>query len=124
MGLPPSNYNNSSLVSTPYQNSSSVHSHSKKQFYSLNPTILLRPTLIRKIKKKGSQQSAVVAESLETSDFRPFGAYYLSFRDIKTTVSTCGVCGNISTQHTFSATYPFISSNRKSCTKLLGLQET
>ena len=49
---------------------------------------------------------------------------YLSTLDINTTVSTCGVCGNISTQHTFSATYPFISSNRKSCTKLLGLQET
>ena len=44
--------------------------------------------------------------------------------DKSTHVSTCGVCGNISTQHTFSATYPFISSNRKSCTKLLGLQET
>ena len=44
--------------------------------------------------------------------------------DKRTHVSTCGVCGNISTQHTFSATYPFISSNRKSCTKLLGLQET
>ena len=49
---------------------------------------------------------------------------YLLTLDINTTVSTCGVCGNISTQHTFSATYPFISSNRKSCTKLLGLQET
>ena len=49
---------------------------------------------------------------------------YFSTLDINTTVSTCGVCGNISTQHTFSATYPFISSNRKSCTKLLGLQET
>ena len=30
--------------------------------------------------------------------------------DKRTHVSTCGVCGNISTQHTFSATYPFISS--------------
>ena len=42
-----------------------------------------------KDKKKGFQQSAIVTESLETFDFRPFGAYYLSLRDIKTTVSTC-----------------------------------
>ena len=108
MGLPPSNYYNSSIASTYPKNSSSEHSQSKKQFCSLNPTILLRPTLIRKIKKKGSQQSAVVAESLETSDFRPFRTYYLSLRDIKTTVSTWlertalmshepSVLGNIST---------------------------
>ena len=44
--------------------------------------------------------------------------------DKSTTVSTCGVCGNISTQHTFSTAYPFISSNLKSCAKLLGLHET
>ena len=41
-----------------------------------------------KDKKKGSQQSATIAESLETPDFRPYRAYYLSFRDINTTVST------------------------------------
>jgi len=41
-----------------------------------------------KDKKKGFQQSAIVAEGLETSDFRPFRAYYLSFLDINTTVST------------------------------------
>ena len=49
---------------------------------------------------------------------------YFSTLDINTTVSTCGVCGNISTQHTFSTAYPFISSNLKSCAKLLGLHET
>jgi len=42
-----------------------------------------------KYKKKGFQQSAIGSESLETSDFRPFEAYYLSLRDIKQTVSTC-----------------------------------
>ena len=52
-----------------------------------------------------------------------FGIQFCTF-DSNTTHSTCGVCGNMSTQHTFSAIYPFISSNRKSCTKLLGLQET
>ena len=41
-----------------------------------------------KDKKKGFQQSAITAESLETPVFRPFRAYYLSLRDIKTTVST------------------------------------
>ncbi len=30
----------------------------------------------------------MITESLETSDFRPFEANYLSLRDIKTTVST------------------------------------
>ena len=52
-------------------------------------TILLRPTLHINVKKKGFQQSAIIAESLETSDFKPFRSYYLSLRDIKTTVSTC-----------------------------------
>ena len=89
MGLPPSNYNNGSIASTPCQNSSSVHSQNKKQFCSPNPTIHIRPTLLMKDKKKGFQQSAIIAESLETSDFKPFQAYYLSIRDIKTTVSTC-----------------------------------
>lgn len=41
-----------------------------------------------KDKKKGFQRLAIIAESLETPDFRPFEAYYLSFRDINTTVST------------------------------------
>ena len=41
-----------------------------------------------KDKKKGFQQSAIVTESLETPDFKPFQTCYLSFRDIKTTVST------------------------------------
>ena len=88
MGLPPSNYNNSSIASTLYKNSSSIHSQSKKQFYSPNLAILLRPTLFMKDKKKGFQQSMMITESLETSDFRPFEAYYLSFRDINTTIST------------------------------------
>lgn len=42
-----------------------------------------------KDKKEGFQQSTIITESLETSDFRPIRAYYLSFRDINTTVSTC-----------------------------------
>ena len=39
--------------------------------------------------RAGFQQSAIIAESLETSDFKTFRSYYLSLRDIKTTVSTC-----------------------------------
>ena len=86
-----------------------------------------------KDKKKGSQQSATIAESLETPDFRPYRAYYLSIRDINTTVSTwpefgqllsdvrfkilrkwkpvnqyfsvLEVCGNISTVFMFVGTY-------------------
>jgi hypothetical protein len=42
-----------------------------------------------KDKKKGFQQSAIITECPETSDFRPSRAYYLSLRDINTTVSTC-----------------------------------
>ena len=91
MGLPPSNYYNSSIASTYPKNNSSVHSQSEKQFCSPNLTILLRPTLFVKDKQKGFQQSAIITESLETSDYRPFPAYYLSLRDIKTTVSTCPV---------------------------------
>ena len=97
MGLPPLNYYSSSIASTYPINSSSVHSQSEKQFYSPNLTILLRLTLLMKDKKKGFQQSVIIAESLETSDFKPFRAYYLSLRDIKTTVSTCLVQGNKST---------------------------
>jgi len=41
-----------------------------------------------KDKKKGFQQSAIITECPETSDFRPSRAYYLSLRDINTTVST------------------------------------
>ena len=89
MGLPPSNYYNSSIASTYPKNNSSVHSQSEKQFCSPNLTILIRPTLHINVKKKGFQQSAIIAESLETSDFKPFRSYYLSLRDIKTTVSTC-----------------------------------
>jgi hypothetical protein len=47
-----------------------------------------------KDKIKGFQLSDIITESLETSDFRHFGASYLSLHDIKTTVSTCSVCGN------------------------------
>jgi len=61
----------------------------QQQFYSPNPTILLRLTLLMKDKKKGSQPSAVFAESLEPSDFKPFRTCYLSLRAIATTVSTC-----------------------------------
>jgi len=83
MGLPPSNYNNGSIASTPCQNSSSVHSQNKKQFCSPNPTIHIRPTLLMKDKKKGFQQSAIIAESLETSDsslFRPIIYLYVTSR--------------------------------------------
>ena len=97
MGLPPSNYYNSSIASTYPKNNSSVHSQSEKQFCSPNLTILLRPTLFMKDKKKGFQQSAIITECPGTSDFRPSRAYYLSLRDINTTVSTWQVLGNMST---------------------------
>ena len=42
-----------------------------------------------KDKEKGFQQSAITTESLETPDFSPSLACYLSLRDINTTVSTC-----------------------------------
>ena len=41
-----------------------------------------------KDKEKGFQQSAITTESLETPDFSPSLACYLSLRDINTTVST------------------------------------
>lgn len=58
------------------------------------------PTLLLKDKKKGFQPSAIIAEILETSDFRLFGAYYLSLRVINTTVSIWGVFGNRSISST------------------------
>lgn len=56
-----------------------------------------------KDKKKGFQQSAIVTESLETFDFRPFGAYYLSLRDIKTTVSHASFSGTCPPEPLFEA---------------------
>jgi len=40
-------------------------------------------------KNKGFQQSAIITESLETFDLSLSKPFYLSLRDIKTTVSTC-----------------------------------
>lgn len=102
MGLPPLNYYSSSIASTYPINSSSVHSQSEKQFYSPNLTILLRLTLLMKDKKKGFQQSATITESLETFDTRPFRTYYLSLRDIKTTVSTWPEFGQLMSDGRFS----------------------
>jgi len=42
-------------------------------------------------KNKGFQQSAIITESLETFDLSLSKPFYLSLRDIKTTVSTCGI---------------------------------
>ena len=66
-----------------------MHSQSEKQFCSLNLILLLAPTLFMKDNKQGFQHSVIIAESLETPDFRPSQANYLSLRDINTTVSTC-----------------------------------
>ena len=43
-------------------------------------------------KKQGSHQSAILTESLETFDVKPFRAYLFSLRDINTTVSTWLEC--------------------------------
>ena len=40
-------------------------------------------------KNKGFQQSVIITESLETFDLSLSKPFYLSLRDIKTTVSTC-----------------------------------
>ena len=53
----------------------------------------------------------------------PLSGLYLSFLDIKTTVSTCTVFGNISTQHTFFTSYPRACSTSRSLARLVGLQE-
>ena len=104
MKLPSSNCNNSSIAST--------------------STILLRPMLIRKIKKKGSQLSAVVAESLGTSDFRALRVFFYSLRDINTPVSTCHVCGNISNALIDEISNPASISFARSLARVGGSQET
>jgi len=45
---------------------------------------------------------AIVTESLETSDLRPLLVYYLSFRDINTTVSTWAEFGQLMSDGRFS----------------------
>ena len=53
----------------------------------------------------------------------PLSGTYLSFLDIKTTVSTCTVPGNISTLLTLSTWYPNVSNVARSCDRLVGLHE-
>lgn len=53
----------------------------------------------------------------------PLSGFYLSFLDIKTTVSTCPVLGNISTQQHFSTLYPLSCRVIRSLASEVGLHE-
>ena len=71
-----------------------------------------------------SETSALMGICPKSLILSHFITLYFSTRDINTTVSTCSVCGNISTLHIFTGLYPFSQKVSKSLARLSGLQDT
>lgn len=69
------------------------------------------------------QKSGFKSKSPKKPGNTPLSGTYLSFLDIKTTVSIWPVFGNISIQQPFFTSYPLSCNITRSLARLVGLQE-